>query len=100
MVSNQLVVITQLDLSLFGCPHCSSGRGSRLITFSKCFLWACDFCEEESAIVQKKLAELMTIDIKNTEVQDLIGKHPFKDVSIKIPIFNLNEKQNNSARVN
>lgn len=100
MVSNQLVVITQSDLSTFGCPYCSSGRGSRLITISNCFLWACDSCEEETAIVQKTLAELLTIDVRNTEIKDLVGKHPFKDASVKIPIFNLAKDKSHSVRVN
>lgn len=100
MVSNQLIVITQTDLFSYGCPYCSSGQGSRLITISNCFLWACDSCEEESAIVQKNLAEFLTIDVRNTEIKDLVGKHPFKDASVKIPIFNLVKDKSHSIRAN
>jgi len=100
MIPKQLIVITRADLSLFGCPHCSSKKGSKLISLLDFYVWACDSCEEESAIVKSKLAEVFTIELINTEVHDLIGKHPFRDDSIKIPIFGLTKQQTISIRAN
>lgn len=100
MIPNQLVVITKTDLSLFGCPHCSSRDGSKLISLMDFYIWACDSCEGESAVVKSKLAEIFTMDLKNTDLVDLVGKHPFRDSSIKIPIFESLNKQPFQARAN
>lgn len=100
MIPKQLIVITRADLSLFGCPHCSSKHGSKLISLLDVYVWACDSCEEESAIVKSKLTEIFTMELRNTDVRDLIGKHPFRDDSIKIPIFGLTIQKTISVRAN
>lgn len=90
---NQLAVITRKDLSLFGCPHCSSKRGSKLISILDFYIWTCDDCEEESGIVKSKFIEIFSIELKNTDVMDFIDKHPFRDTFEHFPVWGLPQTQ-------
>lgn len=77
----QLYVINQFDLLKFGCPHCGCVEGVRFLSFGTCFIWGCEDCAEEIAVVKEKLDEVLQIKIRNTDIRNLIGRHPYRNCS-------------------
>jgi hypothetical protein len=75
---NQLYVISQTDLLHFGCPHCGCVDGGMFLTWRNVSLWCCDNCAKEIAIVKKSIIEIFEMKIRDTNVLDYIGKHPYK----------------------
>jgi hypothetical protein len=82
-----LLVISNFDLTKFGCPHCGSVEGGIFIVNGTCFIWSCDNCTEECAVVGKSVDEMSQFTIRNTDIKDLIGNHPYRDGSCQINSF-------------
>ena len=83
-----LFVISSFDLTKFGCPHCGSINGSVLLINGTCFIWNCDDCAEECAVVGKSVDKMSQFVIRNTDIKDLIGQHPYQE-DYKINTFAL-----------
>ena len=78
----QLFVISQFDLLNFGCPHCGCANGEVFVSWNSVSLWCCDDCAKEIAVVKDNLEEVLQVQIRNTDIQDLIGKHPYRDIAV------------------
>lgn len=72
----QLFVISELDLLSFGCPHCGCIEGGIYLSWGSCSLWGCECCNHECAVVENSVQDIQ-IEIRDTDVHDLIGKHPY-----------------------
>jgi hypothetical protein len=75
----KLYVISQFDLAEFGCPHCGSTEGGAFLSYGTCSLWGCEQCASECAVVEGTVKEIFQIKVRDTDIQDLIGNHPYKD---------------------
>lgn len=73
-----LLVISNFDLTRFGCPHCNSREGGALIVSGSCTLWVCAHCGESTLVVGNSIKEVQQFTLRNTEIKNLIGKHPYQ----------------------
>jgi hypothetical protein len=87
---DQLVVISKLDLSNFGCPYCGSVKGGIFIINGTCSIWGCEDCAFECAIVLASINEVNQFDIRNTKIVDYVGNHPrrIKSGTYRSPYMN------------
>lgn len=83
----ELLVISNFDLIKFGCPHCGSIEGGTFITNGTCTIWHCQDCQQDCAVVGKSIEEVNQFVIRDTDIRDLIGKHPYQDSHCKINSF-------------
>jgi len=72
-----LLVINQLDLLAFGCPSCGCVEGGTFLSFDTWSLWGCESCASECAVVEESVNEMSKIQIRDTDIRDLIGHHPY-----------------------
>lgn len=91
---NELLVISQQELLQFGCPHCGCSQGGAFLSIGTCSLWCCEICAQESAIVEVSIAEILQMRVRNTDIKDLIGHHPYRtnicdDCMITVKKFSL-----------
>lgn len=92
---SELIVINQLDLLAFGCPHCGCIKGGAFLSLGTCSLWSCETCAAECAVVEESICEMSEIKIRDTDICDLIGRHPYEtkskpnDQIIVIPGFQM-----------
>lgn len=76
-METQLYVINQFDLKSFGCPYCGSEEGGVYLSFGTCSLWGCEACGYDSAVVKESINEVFEIKLRQTNVRDCVGKHPY-----------------------
>lgn len=81
---DQLFVISQTELVRFGCPHCGGKDGGEYLSFGTCCIWGCEDCKCECAVVESSVKEVFRIEVRNTDVQDLIGNHPYSGFNTQI----------------
>lgn len=84
-----LLVISNFDLTKFGCPHCGSVDVGVFIINGTCSIWVCASCCEDCAVVGKSVEEVSQFTLRDTYIKDLIGKHPYKDSDCQINSFSL-----------
>jgi hypothetical protein len=73
-----LLVISNFDLMKFGCPHCGSFEGGIFIVSGTCSIWNCSVCLESCVVVGKYIKEV-SLTLRDTDLKDLIGNHPYKN---------------------
>lgn len=78
-MKTELLAISNFDLVKFGCPYCGSMDGHEFISNGTCSIWNCDHCQNDSVIVGNSVKEVQQFTIRNTDIKDLIGHHPFED---------------------
>ena len=84
-----LLVISNFDLAKFGCPHCGSADGGTFIINGTCSIWICADCCEDCAVVGKSVEEIYQFTLRDTDVKDLIGNHPYQESDCQINSFAL-----------
>jgi ribosomal protein L37AE/L43A len=84
-----LLVISNFDLSRYGCPYCGALGGSIFIINGTCSIWSCSNCDNDCCVVGKSVEEVSQFTIRNTDIKDLIGNHPFQEESYQINSFAL-----------
>jgi ribosomal protein L37AE/L43A len=77
-MNHHLYVISREDLSQFGCPHCGCVEGVKYISYNTTFIWACESCRTDTAVVTSSINEINEIRVRNTNIHDIIGNHPYK----------------------
>jgi len=82
-----LLVISNFDLTKFGCPYCGSLEGCVFIINGTCYIWSCESCIKDCVVVGKSITEVAQFTLRNTDVKDLIGNHPYQNVDCLINSF-------------
>lgn len=44
-----------------------------------CSIWSCRNCTKDSIVVGKSIEEVYQFTLRNTNIKDLIGNHPYQD---------------------
>ena len=89
MADETLLVISNFDLTKFGCPHCGSLEGGIFLENGTCSIWSCGNCAEDSAVVGKSIEEISQFTLRNTDIKDLIGNHPYQNGDCQINSYAL-----------
>ena len=83
----ELLVISNFDLTKFGCPHCGSMEGGAFVINGSCSIWHCSECAEDCAVVGNFVEEVSQFTLRNTDIKDLIGNHPYQYNDCQINSF-------------
>jgi len=86
---DHLLVISNFDLTKFGCPHCGSPYGGEFIINGTCSIWICSSCNEDFAVVGKSVDEISQFTLRDTDIKNLIGNHPYMENDCKINSYAL-----------
>ena len=73
-----MLVISNFDLTKFGCPNCGSIENEIFITNGTCSIWNCNDCFNDFIVVGNSIIELRQFIITNTQIRDMIGNHPYQ----------------------
>jgi hypothetical protein len=84
-----LLVISHLDLANYGCPHCGSSEGSAFFNNGSCSIYCCEHCCSDCLLVGSSVIEVEQFTLRNTDIRNLIGRHPYRNDIITINTFSI-----------
>jgi hypothetical protein len=70
-----ICAISESEMLEYGCPHCGSVKVDTFLTMNSFGVCYCDTCGKEF-VTANSVEELQEVPIRNTDITNLIGRHP------------------------